>query len=300
MATRSTIRTRVNRNIGNISSERFSLAQVNESIQKGYNLATVLSGSIQKSTSFPFPSDTPYINLRAVIPDYFATLGIFNTRTARWVEPTDVKSLNNMRWDWERWTGEPTNCWFPVDFNRICILPYQTTGVGSFILWYLGSAPTLTDSSALELPDTYHSTLEDYGSADLLDLDREYGKAALYYESFYSDLPKISKIVNNLAAYDKNLVLEPYFPLGRYGGSGIEEVATVAFADNIIPSGTQDGVNPTFTLPSAPNPAASLFLQKNGQMLYPGVGYTLSGFTITFSADYIPTANDLLRAWYRT
>jgi hypothetical protein len=299
MATRASIRERVNRNIGNISSERFTSVQVNESIQKGYNLATVLSGSIQKSTSFPFPSDTPYINIRQAIPDYFATIGVFNLRTSRWVEPTTVKELNNHRWDWERWTGEPTSCWFPVDFSRICILPYQTIGVGSFILWYLGTAPALSDNSLLELPDTYHSILEDYGSGDLLDLDREYGKAALHYKEFYESIPALEKVVNNIAAFDKNLVLEPYFPLGRYvGGSDTEDA--VAFADNITPAGTQDGTNPTFTLPSTPNPSAGVFLMKNGQMLYQGLGYTLSGLTITFNDGYIPESTDELRVWYRT
>lgn len=61
---------------------------------------------------------------------------------------------------------------------------------------------------------------------------------------------------------------------------------------NDEPVGVIDGANDTFTLTTSPNPPESLVLTKNGQILYPGVGYTLLGSTITYEAAYIPVVGD--------
>lgn len=56
------------------------------------------------------------------------------------------------------------------------------------------------------------------------------------------------------------------------------------FHFNETPTGTIDGANATFTLSSAPNPAASLEVNLNGQYLKGGgVDFTLSGTTLTMT-----------------
>lgn len=65
-----------------------------------------------------------------------------------------------------------------------------------------------------------------------------------------------------------------------------------------IPGGTIDGNNTTFTLATAPNPAASLQIFRNGISQTPSTDYTLSGSTITFAVA--PAAGDILAAMYRT
>jgi hypothetical protein len=78
------------------------------------------------------------------------------------------------------------------------------------------------------------------------------------------------------------------------GGSGVN------FSDAETPSGTINGSNAVFTLAHSPNPAASLILMKNGQiMVAGGVSYTLSGGTITYASGYIPVTGDVHFAWYR-
>lgn len=58
-------------------------------------------------------------------------------------------------------------------------------------------------------------------------------------------------------------------------------------------TGTIDGANDIFTLGAAP---VRLFLFLNGTLLSDGIGYTLSGSTITMAAGYIPQSGDTLRA----
>ncbi len=73
----------------------------------------------------------------------------------------------------------------------------------------------------------------------------------------------------------------------------------VTFVDGEVPSGTLDGVNAAFTLSSAPNPAASLQVFRNGLLLRPGGDYSLSGSALTFLSGAVPQPGDALVATYR-
>jgi hypothetical protein len=59
------------------------------------------------------------------------------------------------------------------------------------------------------------------------------------------------------------------------------------------PSGSINGVNDTYTLTTTPT---KLILWYNGLALKPGVGYSITGSTITMSAGYIPETGDSLYA----
>lgn len=62
------------------------------------------------------------------------------------------------------------------------------------------------------------------------------------------------------------------------------------------PSGTVNSSNVAFTLAHTPNPAASLCLFLNGQLLTYTEDYTLSGNTITFVTA--PDTGSIIRASY--
>lgn len=79
------------------------------------------------------------------------------------------------------------------------------------------------------------------------------------------------------------------------GGGG----STAGFVDAEIPSGTLDGVNASFSLGSAPNPASSLTLFRNGMLLKENLDYTISGSSLIFQSGAIPRPADSLLAYYR-
>jgi len=82
----------------------------------------------------------------------------------------------------------------------------------------------------------------------------------------------------------------------RISGTG----PTSTFSDAETPGGVVDGVNVTFTLAAAPNPANSLKLYKNGVLLQLNGDYTLQGSTVTFASAIItPQQGDKLLANYR-
>lgn|SRR3990167_9590506 len=70
------------------------------------------------------------------------------------------------------------------------------------------------------------------------------------------------------------------------------------FVHNVTPSGLINDSNTSFTLSSAPNPAASLELRLNGVVLRSGASndFTLSGVTITMNVA--PASGDTLTATY--
>jgi len=84
------------------------------------------------------------------------------------------------------------------------------------------------------------------------------------------------------------------FAYYRIVGTG----AATNFTDNETPGGAINGTNLGFTLASAPSPAASLRLFRNGLLLTAG-DYTLSGSTITFTSATTPRMGDSLAAYYR-
>jgi len=79
------------------------------------------------------------------------------------------------------------------------------------------------------------------------------------------------------------------------GGAG----AGANFADAEIPAGAINGVNTQFTLVSAPSPAGSLALYRNGLVMRQGADYQITGNAVTFFLGSVPQSGDLLVAYYR-
>lgn len=85
---------------------------------------------------------------------------------------------------------------------------------------------------------------------------------------------------------------------GTAGPCGVAGEAE--FVDAETPAGTVDGVNASFTLAGAPNPASSLLLFRNGMLQKQGFDYLLEGSAITFATSAVPQSGDTLLAGYRT
>lgn len=293
---------RVSLNVGDPDNNRWSKEIVRSVINRGYKRTVAKVGSIQKAIPFPFLSGTPYYNFRLWIHDYFAVNGIYNWKTNNWIDFVSEKTLDNYRWDWERWEGEPTNTGIILDWNRVGIFPWMSKASGTFLLWFKAFPNELMMGDPPNLPPDFHNILIDWATADLLRTDREFAKAVNFSSNYYNRIEDLNRVINQIAKYDKNTVLEPYLRMGTYGrGIG----GDMKFVDDITPSGPINGINPDFELPEPPYPPSSLLLTKNGQVVYEGEAYILSGSQIHFNAPYVPQGgpftemDDMLRAWYR-
>ena len=83
-----------------------------------------------------------------------------------------------------------------------------------------------------------------------------------------------------------------YFP----GGTASAQDTPVGW---VIPTGTIDGTNAAFTLPSTPDPK-TVIVTKNGVVQQAGGGadYTLSIATITFTNASLPQTGDTVLVYY--
>jgi hypothetical protein len=82
---------------------------------------------------------------------------------------------------------------------------------------------------------------------------------------------------------------------GPCGGGNASET----FIDSETPTGQVDGSNATFVVSSAPSPASSLAVYRNGLRMKAGFDYTASGQSITFVPEATPQTGDTLLASYR-
>lgn len=94
----------------------------------------------------------------------------------------------------------------------------------------------------------------------------------------------------------------------QYTFDGLDWIKTFTLAGihehvyNVVPTGLVNGTNAAFTLPTAPNPAESLMLHKNGMLMRQGVGndFVLAGTAVTFQSGQIPQVGDVMLASYST
>jgi hypothetical protein len=73
----------------------------------------------------------------------------------------------------------------------------------------------------------------------------------------------------------------------------------IGFIDAEVPVGAINGVNTSFTLSQTPNPAASVTVYRNGLRLIPNSDYSISGTSITFTANLVPHPGDTVLCSYR-
>ncbi|HYP05636.1 MAG TPA: hypothetical protein VER03_05320 [Bryobacteraceae bacterium] len=112
-------------------------------------------------------------------------------------------------------------------------------------------------------------------------------------------IPSRAAVINTAGALD-GAVGDPSDCIRVDGTSGPCGVASqLTFIDAEVPGGTMNGVNRYFTLAAEPATPGSLHLFRNGVLMKQGIGYSLSGTTITMHASTPPLQGDVLLAYYR-
>lgn len=108
------------------------------------------------------------------------------------------------------------------------------------------------------------------------ELAREYQQ---YWEKHPSDAQPLSYNIGS----DVDIAAPTAWVLTQDEEGTATESSSISFANAITPSGTVNGVNTVFVLPTTPNPASSLQVFYNGAYQTEGVDYTLTGSTITMT-----------------
>lgn len=308
----------VRSNLFDLNLRWYSSTDILNSIQDAYNKLVALLCPIEHSTLIPQIAE-PYYNLALTIPSFMYVSGIFNPHTNLWLEGLTYKQMKATYQTYLA-VGQPK--WVNiVDIRRVLVWPYDPAAVGVLYVLFKEAAPQLIDITSTEccdpqsqldsalkhIPILPYSTgpnlLEYFTTADLLEQAREFKKAKIWWDKALLPNPKTKaasvydqckREIEALARMDRENTLEPYRWIFHGGQFNVAN-----WVNNETPAGVVDGVNGVFTLAQVPNPSSSLILTKDGQVLYQGLGYSLSGQTITLVAPYIPNTTDALRAWYQ-
>lgn len=297
----------------------FTEDDIYASIQEAYNKIYALLTPTEKTTFIPNIA-SPYVDLATQIPDFMFVAGIYNPTTLLWLEGMSWKLMKST---YQTYLAIGNPQYYNIqDFRRLIIWPYLTVAFGVLFVVYKCKAPVIyipnivpgnpgmyDPDHVVILPNSVAMQLLEYFTmADLMEQAREFTKAAIWWSKLIVAPPNQRSIMDqaetelkDLARADKENTLEPYRWIFHGGASG-----NVTWINNETPAGTIDGSNAVFTLAQVPNPSSSVLLMKNGQCLFEGVGYVLSGQTITFQTGYIPQpitggdpVGDLVRAWYQ-
>ena len=180
---------RVQTNLFDAAGVFFDHDAIFDSIQDGYDEVVLDTQCIENVVTVPYSNNTLYYDLYdGIYPTnnwFWRISRIFNQNTKRWIPCVDDLVLDKFRFDWEASVGA---CWFAhiVNFQYLTFFPHLSTGVvGSFDVHYkVGRHLFNSDQDIPQIPDEFNRILESYATADLLEIYREFTKAAEYWDDY--------------------------------------------------------------------------------------------------------------------
>lgn len=195
------LQTRLQNNFNN--SVYYSTDDLNQAIQDGLDEIVPFTGCVYKSAVLPFTQFTTYYDLLTLLPDYVGAIALFNSTIRRWMWPTSLRKLNQIRIDWDVCYGTP-EYFVPINHRYVAI--YKKPGAahyGNLIVFYIASAPTLGDSTEIPLPDEYGTVLEDYCKADLWEQAQEWGKAGVELKNYIESIGELHTLMKSKRNRDR-------------------------------------------------------------------------------------------------
>jgi len=189
------------------NSSYYDTQSVNDSIQDGLDEVVAFSGCVYASAQLPFQQNVSYYDLLSLLPNYIGVIAIFNRVINRFLIPTSVKHLDQVRIDWETAYGTPYY-FVPISHRYVAI--YKKPGgvnYGNFIIFYIASAPLLDDNTPIPIPDDHITALESYNIMDLWEMQQEFDKASEYLETYNTNIETLRVYIKNRRNSDRQISL---------------------------------------------------------------------------------------------
>src|SRR6516165_3720764 len=195
MTTRLDVAQKLSNHFSN--SVYYDQQNVNDSIQDGLDEVCAVTGCIYKSASLPFTAKTTYYDMLTLLPDYIGIVAMWNDTIRRWMFPTSLRKLNQQREDWDSTYGTPYY-FCPISHRYVAIwLKPQVANYGQMFVYYIASAPLLTDTTSIPIPDEHITALELYSIVDLWEQAQEWGKAISGFDDYSKNLENLRQLMKN-------------------------------------------------------------------------------------------------------
>lgn len=178
-------------NYFNQNSAYYDPNTMNDVIQDGIDEVMAFSGAGYNSAVIPFQGNLTYYDMLTILPDYIGVYAIFNRTMNRWMFPTSLRKLDNVRIDWEASQGTPYY-FVPVSHRYVAIWMHPAAnGYGNMFILYRSSAPTLFDNTQIPLPDDHIQALENFSVMEMWEMQQEFKKAGLMMPQYEYSLEQL-------------------------------------------------------------------------------------------------------------
>lgn len=203
--TRVDIQTRLQNHFNNPTY--YDVQAMNDSIQDAMDEVAAFSGVIYASATLQFEQNLTYYDLITLLTNYIGVVAIFNNTIKRWLIPTSVKHLDQVRIDWESAYGTP---YYFVPINHRYVAIYKkpaNINYGEMFIYYIASAPLLNDGTEIPIPEDHITALESYSIRDLWEQQQEFGKASDYMDTYTNNLETLRVYIKNRRNSDRQISL---------------------------------------------------------------------------------------------
>jgi hypothetical protein len=185
----------------------YDIQAMNDSIQDGMDEVAAFTGCIYSSATLPFTGNKTYYDFNTILGNYIGVVAIFNTVINRWLIPTSIKHLDQVRIDWESAYGTPYY-FVPVNHRYVAIYKKpQMPGYGNMFVYYIASAPTLNDATTIPIPDDHITALESYCIKDLWEQNQEFTKASDHMQTYVTNMEILRVYMKNRRNSDRQASL---------------------------------------------------------------------------------------------
>lgn len=209
MSTFLQLKPNISVNLDDTGNVHYTDADLNTSLQNGYNDIVALSQCIIKKVTLNWISDLSYYDfvVDCGVTDYLATVAIFNNINNRWLNDNiSLYQFDDLRDNWELWHSVPTH-WAFAAFNKTVILPKEEIASGTFDLYYWATAPSISDVSSPLIATDCQKLLEFYCTAEQLEDATELTKAGMFWELYFTLLDQYSDRMKSLAQSDLRIFI---------------------------------------------------------------------------------------------
>lgn len=185
----------------------YDTQSMNDSIQDGMDEVGAFTGVIYASATLPFTNNVTYYDMLTLLPNYIGVYAIFNAVINRWLIPTSVKHLDQVRIDWESAYGTP---YYFVPINHRYVAIYKKpNGInyGNMYVYYIASSPLLSDGTEIPIPDDHITALESYCIRDLWEQQQEFSKSSDYMQTYLTNLETLRVYIKNRRNSDRQVSL---------------------------------------------------------------------------------------------
>lgn len=195
----------------------YSVEDINESIQDGYDEIAVVSESIERQVDLSVDvilntmgGGKPWLHIKTLIPDYYRPLAILNMSTRQFLTPNIDRNEDDYKIGWQ--ISNTANVYsFIINGPEWIALPngyWQSSNQPLRVFYIAVPLRMQTDDDPFRILNEYQFLIELYSTADLLEQNREFTKAQQYWTDYEVGLNEYRLKILSLSKADRKFYRE--------------------------------------------------------------------------------------------